>query len=125
MVLEWIIKLGSNQVITLKLLSMKLAILLLLVSSQRGQTIINLTTDRMRLEEESVVFKMKTLLKHNQLGHPLDSIRFHVFEQRKRLCVVRTIKHYLERTRKTRGNRTQLLLSYIGPHAPISKATLA
>ena len=30
---------------------------------------INLSVDRMRIEEGSIVFKMKKLLKHNQLGN--------------------------------------------------------
>ena len=124
-VLSWLIQQGRNEGLSLKLLSLKLAILLLLVSSQRGQTILNLMVDRMRVEEQAIVFKMKTLLKHNQLGQPLDSIRFYAFRKQKELCVVRTIKDYLKRTAAVRRGQPQLLLSYIGPHGPISRATLA
>ena len=124
-VLDWIQALGSNSQLSLKLLSWKLAILLLLVSSQRGQTIINLMVDRMRVEEEAVVFKMRTLLKHNQLGQPLDSITFHKYDIETRVCVVRTISTYLKRTATVRRGQPQLLLSYIGPHGAISRATLA
>ena len=124
-VLQWIQNLGSNQVLTWKLLSLKLAMLLLLVSSQRGQTILNLAVDRMRTEPGAVAFRMKTLLKHNQLGQPLDTVRFHTYDQDRHLCVVRTLKHYIQRTATARRNNTQLLLSYIGPHAPIARATLA
>ena len=124
-VLNWLTSLGETSRLNLKCLSLKVAILLLLVSSQRGQTIINLMTDRMRVEGKSVVFKMKTLLKHNQLGQPLDSIRFHAYDNVKELCVVRTLKEYLTRTSRFRRAQPQLLLSYIGPHGPISRATLA
>ena len=95
-VLGWIEALGYNPELSLKLLSWKLAILLLLVSSQRGQTILNLMVDRMRWERDSVVCKMATLLKHNQLGQPLDSITFHAYDRQKQLCVVRTIRSYLK-----------------------------
>lgn len=123
--LDWIAKLGNNSALSLKLLSYKLTLLLLLVSSQRGQTILALSIDRMRIEDKAVVFKMKTLLKHNQLGQPLDSIRFHSYTEDRRLCVVRTIKRYLVRTADLRKQNNQLLVSYIGPHGPISRATLA
>ena len=124
-VLGLLVELGGNEMLTLKFLSLKLAILLLLVSSQRGQTILNLMIDRMRIDKGAVVFKMRTLLKHNQLGQPLDSIRFYSYEEDRSLCVVRTIKSYIKRTEKVRRGQAQLLLSYIGPHGPISRATLA
>ena len=53
----------------------------------------------MRTENESKM-KMKTPLKHNQLGQPLDSIRFHSYANNKRLCVVRTLKCYVARMGK-------------------------
>ena len=46
-VLIWLEALGSNAQMMLKLLSLKLTMLLLLVTSQRGQTILYLSTDRM------------------------------------------------------------------------------
>ena len=73
----------------------------------------------MCIEERVVVgFKMKTLLKHNQ--------RFYTYAENSIMCrVVRTIKRYKARTARVRGVNSQLLLSYIKPHAPISRATLA
>ena len=68
---------------------------------------------------------MKVLLKHNQLGKPLDAITFFALPKNKRLCVVRTITRYLERTANVRKGNTPLLLSYIAPFCLISRATLA
>ena len=124
-VLLWIIDLGGNKQMSLKLLSYKLTLLMLLVSSQRGQTILALHTDRMDCRSKSITFRMRTLLKHNQLGQPLDAITFYAYPKNKNLCVVRTLTRYLERTERNRRGRTQLLLSYICPQAPISRATLA
>ena len=62
---------GPNADLSLKRLSLKL-VLLLLVLAQRGPTIVNLTTSGMLEEEGCIVFKMKVLLKHNQVGDPLD-----------------------------------------------------
>ena len=124
-VLIWLVELGDNTTMPLRLLSYKLTLLLLLVSSQRGQTILALHTDRMDCRKSSITFRMRTLLKHNQVGQPLDSITFHAYPRNRRLCVVRTLTRYLSRTDKNRRGRTQLLLSYICPQAPISRATLA
>ena len=116
---EW----GQNSDLTLKRLSLKVAVLLLLVSSQRGQTVVNLTTENLEIGD-NLVFKMKVLLKHNRIGDPLDTLLFKPFDQCKRLCVVRAVKAYLQRTKEKRRN-TQLLLSFVSPHAPISRDTLS
>ena len=113
---------GPTKDLDLKRLSWKLVMLLLLVSSQRGQTIVNLSTEGMILDEK-VVFRMQKLLKHNRLGEPLDTIILRPFPLCKRLCVVRTIKAYLGRTEALRKHK-QLLLSFVKPHKPISRDTL-
>ena len=67
---------------------------------------------------------MKTLLKHNRVGDPLDSLVLRPFLECKRLCVVRTLKVYLDKTQFVRGH-SQLLLSFVRPHGPISRDTLS
>ena len=114
---------GPNAQLSLKLLTLKLAMLLLLVTSQRGQTIINLVIDDLILTD-IVVFKMKKLLKHNKQGDPLDTLILKPFDKCKRLCVVRTLKMYLNRTGSFRSY-SGLLLSFIRPHKPISRDTLS
>ena len=65
---------GDTKDLSLKRLSWKLSVLLLLVTSQRGQTIVNLDIENLDISTEAIVFRMKTLLKHNRLGDPLDSL---------------------------------------------------
>ena len=115
---------GPSSGLTLKRLSWKLTMLLLLVSSQRGQTIKNLSTEGMVVEEHKIVFKMSCLLKHNRLGDRLTCIEFKDFSECKRLCVVRCVKEYLKRTAEFRKTK-QLLLSFVRPFGPISRDTLA
>ena len=104
---------GPNRDLTLKLLSLKTAMLILLVSQQRGQTILNLSLDGMTEEtgEASLVFRLKVLLKHNRQGDPLDTLILRSFDQCKRLCVLRAVKHYIARTKAVRKH-SQLLLSW-------------
>ena len=115
--------LGKNADLTLKRPSLKLAVLLLLVSSQRGQTVVNLTLEDMEMED-TVTFRMRTLLKHNRVEDPLDTLIFKPFDSCRRLCVVPAIKAYVVRTREKRGH-AQLLLSFVQPHHPISRDTLS
>ena len=124
-VLDWITSLGSNTNMSLKTLSLKLTMLLLLVSAQRGQTILALQLDKMVLKTNVTLFKMKTLLKHNQMGDPLDSVSFYNFNENKLVCVVATLKAYVARTKLLRGETTQLLITHNKPHRPIARATLA
>ena len=97
--------------------------LLLLVTSQRGQTIVNLVIDDL-IMSDVVVFKMKKLLKHNKLGDPLDTLVLKPFDKCKRLCVVRVLKMYLAKTESFRSY-SSLLLSFVRPHKPISRDTLS
>ena len=55
---EW----GDNKALPLKLLSFKTVMLLLLVTAQRGQTILNLSLEGAIIEEKEVTFYMNTLL---------------------------------------------------------------
>ena len=114
---------GPNKHLDLKGLTFKLVMLLLLVTSQRGQTIINLDVQDMQIDDK-VVFRMKTLLKHNRVGDPLDTLILHSFPECKRLCVVHCLKCYLAKSQTFR-TYSRLILSYMRPHRPISRDTLA
>ena len=90
---------------SLRLLTFKVVMLLLLVISQRGQTILGLGLKGVDMTE-NLVFKMSKLLKRNRLGDALDTIVLKLFDQCKRLCVVRTVKEYVKRTaRNEKGGR--------------------
>ena len=115
---------GTSRELSLKKLTLKLNMLLLLVSSQRGQTIKNLSIEGLIVQESNVVFKMLKLLKHNRLGDRLSCVEFKEFPLCKRLCVVRCIKEYLKRTEPFRKHN-QLLLSFVKPHGPVSRDTIA
>ena len=74
--------------------------------------------------EENVTFKMRTLLKHNRHGDPLDTLVLRPYNACKRLCVVRTVKTYLRCTEEVRKH-SQLLISFARPHGPILRDTLS
>ena len=114
---------GYNDCLTLKDLTLKLAMLLALVSGQRVQTLAALDLTDLSVHGEVLIFRLSKLLKQTRPGfHPKD------IELRKyvgvRLCVVRTLKDYVRRTRKL-NQSTALFVSYQKPHAPVGKATIS
>ena len=83
------------------------------------------------LDVSEVTFFMHTLLKHNRAGGSLDVISLKAFAEDKDLCVVRAVHEYVKRTQplrmkdKKESANYQLLVSYIFPYGPISRATLS
>lgn len=114
----------DNNFLSLKELGFKVALLVLLITGHRGQTILALRVDKMESSKEEIVFELTTLLKSNRLGDPLSTVELKSFKECKKLCVVRAIKAYVKATDKFRKAK-QLLLSYIKPNGPISRDTLA
>ena len=116
---------APNDKLTLKELSHKLVMLLALLTGQRCQTIHKLSVKSMKSEDNKCVFYITSLLKQSKQGKHLAPIELLSFPRNKNICVVGVIKEYLRRTKMFRDGHTQFLLSYLKPHLPISKDTLA
>ena len=112
--------------ITLKELSLKLAVLLALLSGQRCQTIYQLDINCMTLTSQKCTFFISNLLKHSRKGCHQKPLEFLAFENCPQLCIVNVITVYLKKTEEHRknSNTSRLLLSFKKPHLPISKDTL-
>lgn len=74
----------------------------------------------LKFTEFGARFHMKNLLKHNQPGEPLSSIKVYDFKEDRRICPVRCLKEYVNRTRKLRHGEDQLLISTSKPHERIA-----
>ena len=113
----------------LKYLTLKLVMLVALVSAQRGQTIHKLKLDNMHITESSVIFQISDLIKQSRPGHTGLTVTLQAYPTDRRLCVVTYLKQYLSRTEQLRrqdGVKTnQLFISFKKPHAAVSKDTLA
>jgi hypothetical protein len=100
------------------------AVLILLITGHRGQTVIALRIDTMDISREESIFDLQTLLRSNRLGDPLTSITMAAYDRCKELCVVRAIKAYIKLTKKIRKSN-QLLIRFNKPNGRISRDTLA
>ena len=114
----------DNRELSLKYLGLKVAVLILLITGHRGQTILALNVENLEINRHEAIFDLDKLIKSNRTGDPLSSITMCSFPEDKKLCVVRAINTYVARTASRRKHK-QLLLSFIKPFGPISRDTLS
>ena len=125
MVLEHLKTLHPAETLPLKLLSFKIVMLMAILSGQRCQTIHALTTRNMKVSNTKVMFIVNDLLKTTKPGKECTKLEFLSFNEDPRICVVRYLSEYLERTKEMRHDHHKLLVSYQKPHRPVSKNTVS
>ena len=122
-VLAYLATLHPVESVALKELTLKLVMLLLLVSGQRGQTIHLLDINHMFVSDDKYTFVIPNHLKQSKPGVPNPRVVLESFEQSS-ICVVTTLKEYLVRTKALRvSSQSQLLISYVKPYKPVSRDT--
>lgn len=114
----------DTESLTLKLLSMKLATLLILVTGQRCQTLFALRIDNMEIAENYIKIRVGNLLKQSKPGKHLAELYLESFPKNKNICVVRMLKHYLNKTKMLRSS-SELFIITQKPYNPASKNTIA
>ncbi|KAL8598175.1 hypothetical protein ACOMHN_043246 [Nucella lapillus] len=112
--------------LTLKELSMKLRMLIALLSGQRCQTLqaLKINPECMLLREEKCTFFVNTLLKQSRRGTHLPPIELYSCEN-KAVCVMHTLRVYLEKAKTLWGKTDSLFLTLLAPHKAASKDTVA
>ena len=128
-VLTYIKSLGTNGKLPDKFLTLKLAMLLALVSAGRTSELCAFDIRYMRVSEDSITFQWSKLTKSRRTGQAPLSLTFSIFTAEPALCVVQTTRDYLARSSPWRSRsdveRNQLLLSYVEPHKPVMSCTIA
>ena len=112
---------------SLESLSKKLAMLLLLLSGQRCQTIAQLSSRVLFSWGHSCYLDVLGNLKTSRPGCLAGRIMLKAYPDDISLCVVNALKVYSDRTRQFRpeGNKGPLLLSFVAPHKPIGPSTVS
>ena len=112
---------GDNSDLSLKLLSIKLTVLLCLISVKRVSDVRALDISRRQFSPQGVLF---SIVRRTKTG--ITSVFYPSFPDHPLLCVVRCLRAYELRTSDLRtANSSQLLVSYVRPHSPVSSASLA
>jgi hypothetical protein len=104
---------------TLKLLTLRLTMLMALVTGHRAQTLHLLKLSDMKVEKDCVTFVLSSPLKTDEPGVCVEFLRFNDPE----LCVVNLLHEYFANTEDLRQD-DQLLLSFIKPFRAVTCDTV-
>ena len=114
--------------LSLRELTLKLTMLIALLSAQRCQTIHALNINRMKGEvhpTQQYVFQVNQLLKTSRPGKHFSHLLMQSYPDDKQLRVCEVLQVYLEITKPLRDNCTRLLISYQKPDQPATTETIA
>ena len=124
-VLDYCESLQDASLLSLKMLTFRLTMLLALSSGQRVQTLKALDINNMLMQNNVCSFRITQLLKHTGKGRSQEKLKFVAYEPCKALCVLTNLRQYLSLTASLRGSHSQLLISIQKPHLPVSADTIA
>lgn len=122
-VLRFLGDLENNQ-LTLRLMAIKLATLLILVTGQRCQTLHLMRIDNMEFGDNYVKLRIGDLLKQSKPGKHLAELYLDSFHTNENICVVKVLKIYLKLTQKLRSGSELFIISQ-KPYSPATKNTIA
>lgn len=116
-------KWGLNRDLSLPWLLKKLTMVMLLCTTQSGQTVWRFHLSGLRFTEFGARFNMRHQLKQNKPGEPLCTVK--VDEPTRWICPIACLKEYIWRTKAIRNKEDQLLLSTRHPYGPIARYTVS
>ena len=118
-VLDYLAKLGPPEKLSLKNLTLKVVMLMALLSGQRCQTLHTFSIDFMQISSDKCVFFLNSLLKTSRPGKHLTYVEFQAYALDVSLCVVKHVQQYLKHTDILRGDVKQFFISYSKPHKAV------
>ena len=122
--LDYFKQLKDNKELSLKELSLKATTLVALVSAQRVQSLQKLDLDCMTQENDKITFKFN-LLKQIRSSVKSPIMELCAYPENSKICVVKTLSHYLERTQLFREQETKLFWTYQKPRHAVSASTIS
>ena len=112
-VLTYLSSLHPVEKLELKTLTLKLIMLIALVSAQRGQSLHILDTAYMKEAPDVFEFLLSEHIKQRRPGYKTPSVILKAYPADSSLCVVTCLKEYLKRTKPLRGSETKLFISLL------------
>ena len=110
--------------LSLDIITFKLIMLLALSTKQRAQTLHAISIKNIICHSNSIIINVPKLLKHSSRHNYKTQLYLTEYSDPS-ICVVRTLKHYLQKTLPLRGDHSQLFISFSKPHLPVSKETIS
>ena len=112
--------------LTLKELSLKLALLLCLVSGgQRMLTIHLINLKHIKYVGKQVFIPIMQKIKQSKAGNHIYHLSFKTYPKDTKLCVFAHLKRYIELKQDLKSSSDKLFFSYAKPHQAISRDTIS
>jgi len=126
-VLQKMNSMPENEELPLSNLSFKVVALLGITNPKRGSELSKLYLNFMGKSDSTYAFHLTEPTKHFKQGKSNDPIEFREYKTNRKICPVATLDNYIARTKefRERHNTSKLFVSYVNPHKPVSKDTLA
>ncbi|CAG2190553.1 unnamed protein product [Mytilus edulis] len=124
-VFNFLRKLSPVKYISLKDLTLKLVMLIVLSTACRTQSLFLLCLDNLVKGKDSYTLFYSGLLKQNRPGFNVHFVELFAYPPDRRLCVFTVLKEYLMRTAQARGNSQKLFISYVKPFKAVSRETIS
>lgn len=125
LVLTYLKSLPDVRSLTLKTLTLKLAMLIALTQASRVQSLKLLTLEGLRKGPNWYVLQYSGSLKQCKPGRSVPFVELREFTPDRRLCVVNTLKEYIQRTEPIRKGELSLFVSFLKPHSAVSSSTIS
>lgn len=109
---------------SLKQITMKVAMLLCLLSGQRLQSVHLIDIRNIEFTENCVKIRIGDLVKQSRPGHHIEELIFNKYANNS-LCIVTYLHKYLLITKTLRKAETSLFISFYAPHKKVTKDTIS
>ncbi|XP_026827649.1 uncharacterized protein LOC113562416 [Ooceraea biroi] len=124
-VLNFLASWGSNEILSLEQLSLKLATLMALVTGHRFQTLTLIDVRNVEKRDEIFEIKIPERIKTSGIGCQQPVLAIPFYTQNVLICPATTLSSYLRRTSDLRTSHYKLFLSFKKPHEAVSTQTLS
>lgn len=125
-VLTLLLSLAPVKDLSTKNLTLKLCMLMALITGQRAQTLHLLDVSLMKKSLWGYAFTLDKVLKHSRAGKSLPTLEFKAYPQDRRLCIVTVLKEYLfRRNARVARSENRLFVSYVKPFNGVTSSTIS
>ncbi|KAH3806244.1 uncharacterized protein LOC127860415 [Dreissena polymorpha] len=124
-VLKYLKNLPDVRLLTLKNLTLKLAMLIALTQASRVQSLKLLTLEGLRQGHNSIVLQYSNSLKQCKPGRRVPYVELKEYFPDKNICVVHTLREYIKRTEPLRKGEHLLFISYLKPYHAVTASTIS
>ena len=124
-VLDYLKTLYPLEKLSLKELTQKTVMLLLLVTGQRGQFIHLLSLNGIQLTPQTAYLSLEEHTKTSRPNKAAAAVTITEFTPDSRICPLTTLKAYMKETETLRNGENKLFISFIKPNKAVSRDTIS